>query len=331
MYLTKQGGKTDYNYSEIVLDNASELSSISTTQMSPGSIAYVTSNGAVYMLNSLKQWIEQTGDSGTEINNQNKTVTENGIYVADAGYTGLGTVTVNVQPKTETKSVTITENGVTTVSKSDEKDGMTSVEVTVAVPQPSGSISITENGTYDVTNKVTAEVSVPGLDLSAGVKFGSSTFETLPSAIAGANWNTVTDCQGMFKSSNLTSFPLVDTSNVTTMTSMFQMCFGLTTIPQLNTGNVQYMQYTFQWCPITTVPLLDTHSCQTMTDMFGNCTNIDDTGLDNILQMCANVDDGYFSNKTLSDIGIKTSTYSSEKIQSLPHYQDFLDAGWTIS
>lgn len=31
-----------------------------------------------------------------EINNQDKTITENGEYTADAGYTGLGTVTVNV-------------------------------------------------------------------------------------------------------------------------------------------------------------------------------------------------------------------------------------------
>lgn len=34
--------------------------------------------------------------SGEEINNQDKTVTENGQYTADEGYTGLGTVTVNV-------------------------------------------------------------------------------------------------------------------------------------------------------------------------------------------------------------------------------------------
>lgn len=39
-----------------------------------------------------------TGD----VNNQDKTITQNGIYTADAGYTGLGTVNVNVpQDKTE--------------------------------------------------------------------------------------------------------------------------------------------------------------------------------------------------------------------------------------
>ena len=34
--------------------------------------------------------------TGSEINNQDKTITANGTYTADTGYTGLGTVTVNV-------------------------------------------------------------------------------------------------------------------------------------------------------------------------------------------------------------------------------------------
>ena len=36
------------------------------------------------------------GGSGTTIKNQDKQITENGTYTADVGYTGLGTVTVNV-------------------------------------------------------------------------------------------------------------------------------------------------------------------------------------------------------------------------------------------
>lgn len=36
------------------------------------------------------------GTGGSTINNQDKTVTQNGTYVADSGYTGLGEVTVNV-------------------------------------------------------------------------------------------------------------------------------------------------------------------------------------------------------------------------------------------
>lgn len=37
-----------------------------------------------------------SGGGGVTIRNQNKTITENGTYTADSGYTGLGTVTVDV-------------------------------------------------------------------------------------------------------------------------------------------------------------------------------------------------------------------------------------------
>ena len=48
------------------------------------------------------------GGSGTTIRNQNKIVTENGVYSADSGYTGLGTVTVIV-PNSITEISTATE------------------------------------------------------------------------------------------------------------------------------------------------------------------------------------------------------------------------------
>lgn len=44
------------------------------------------------------------GGGGVTIRNQNKTITQNGQYKADSGYTGLGIVTVNV--KTESPTVT---------------------------------------------------------------------------------------------------------------------------------------------------------------------------------------------------------------------------------
>ena len=46
----------------------------------------------------LKQIAENgvSGGGGVTIKNQNKTITENGTYTADSGYTGLGTVVVDV-------------------------------------------------------------------------------------------------------------------------------------------------------------------------------------------------------------------------------------------
>lgn len=45
-------------------------------------------------------------DTGTTINNQDITITENGEYTAEDGYTGIGTATVNVTPTVESLSIT---------------------------------------------------------------------------------------------------------------------------------------------------------------------------------------------------------------------------------
>lgn len=53
------------------------------------------------------------GGGGVTIRNQNKTITENGRYKADNGYTGLGTVIVNVpQKEPVVQALDVTENGV---------------------------------------------------------------------------------------------------------------------------------------------------------------------------------------------------------------------------
>lgn len=57
--------------------------------------------------------IEGTLEEGAEINNQDKEIIANGTYTADEGYTGLGTVTVNV-PDTE-NILDITNNDTITI------------------------------------------------------------------------------------------------------------------------------------------------------------------------------------------------------------------------
>lgn len=55
-YLLKQGGKTDYNYKEFMLDTADELKDIDVNLCSVGSVAYIISTGDVYMLDNKKEW-----------------------------------------------------------------------------------------------------------------------------------------------------------------------------------------------------------------------------------------------------------------------------------
>lgn len=119
----------------------------------------------------------------SNILNQDIVVTENGIYTAEAGYTGLGTVIVEVPTEAsgsvtyttngtyditnyaevviavpnQTESKTITANG--TYTPSGSSIGFNSV--TVSVPQPAGSVTYTTNGTYNITNYATVVINVP--------------------------------------------------------------------------------------------------------------------------------------------------------------------------
>lgn len=130
---------------------------------------------------------------------------------------------------------------------------------------------------------------------------------------------------------NLMFMPLVDTSLVTNMGGMFNNCYSLISIPLLDTSSVTNMKNMFQACRgLHTIPLLDTSSVTNMQSMFDNCQSLTDNSLDNILQMCVNAT-SYTETKTLSYLGIRSNyLYPVSRIQALPHYQDFLDAGWTI-
>ena len=88
--------------------------------------------------------------------------------------------------------------------------------------------------------------------------------------------SSVTDMNSMFEGcKNLTTIPLLDTSKVTNMAWMFTSCENLTTIPLLNTNNVTDMKSMFDGCTnLTTIPLLDTSNVTYMNSMFVGCTNL---------------------------------------------------------
>ena len=88
--------------------------------------------------------------------------------------------------------------------------------------------------------------------------------------------SSVTNMDNMFEvCKNLINIPLLDTSNVTSMGHMFYNCTNLTSIPQLNTSSVTNMQGMVSGCTLlTSIPLLDTNSVTSMYGMFYNCTNL---------------------------------------------------------
>ena len=52
------------------------------------------------------------------------------------------------------------------------------------------------------------------------------------------------------------------------------------------------------------------------------------TNLNNILLSCISAT-SYTETKTLTQLGIYSYRYPASRIQALPNYQDFLNAGWT--
>lgn len=130
----------------------------------------------------------------------------------------------------------------------------------------------------------------------------------------------------------LTSIPKIDTSAGTMLAYMFAYSTNLITIPELDTSSANNTKGMFAGCTnIENIPLLDCSRNYNMNGMFDGCQKLNDTSLDNILQMCIK---SHYSYKTLASIGFGSSamktTYPVSRIEALPHYQDFLDAGWTI-
>lgn len=125
--------------------------------------------------------------------------------------------------------------------------------------------------------------------------------------------------------------PLVDTSQATSMASMFSYCSNLQQIPQLDTSNVTTMRQMFTGCNnLKYVPILDTSkisSTSTINQMFNSCKLLTNESVDNILQMCINATG--VTDKRLILLGFSSTSYPEERIKELPHYQDFIDAGWT--
>ena len=88
--------------------------------------------------------------------------------------------------------------------------------------------------------------------------------------------NDVTDLSSMFeRCSDIITIPLFDTSNVTNMYRMFNLCQNLVEIPLLDTSNVTNMNGMLANCDkLTTIPQLDTSKATNMNAMFQSCDKL---------------------------------------------------------
>ena len=169
-------------------------------------------------------------------------------------------------------------------------DGLSKVTVNPIPDEyiiPSGEIEFTQNGTYDVTDKASAKVNVPEKKLGTKTITKNGTYKASDDDLDGysevevetsgvdINDYYVTDGSVSIGaiSQYIKTIPLIDTSNVTSMYSMFYNCENLISIPQLNTSNVTSMSNMFYSCySLTTIPLIDTNNVTNMSHMFQDCS-----------------------------------------------------------
>ena len=170
-------------------------------------------------------------------------------------------------------------------------DGLSKVVVN-AIPDeyiiPSGEIEINANGIYNVTDKVSARVSVPEKTLTTKTITANGTYKATDDNLDGYSQVTVetsgvdiNDYYDLTKKSSgginkyVKQIPLIDTSDYTNMNRMFDSCNSLMTIPELDTSKVTNMNGMFAGCnSLTTVPQLDTSKVNDMKDMFYGCNSL---------------------------------------------------------
>lgn len=128
--------------------------------------------------------------------------------------------------------------------------------------------------------------------------------------------------------SGITTVPALDTTNITSLANCFTSCVSLISMPLWDTKNVTHMTSCFYGCTnLKDVPVLDTSVLYGAGGMFNGCNSLTDESLDNILQMCINAT-VFGGTKTLYALGFRKTKYPQSKLESLPHWADFVAAGW---
>ena len=200
-------------------------------------------------------------------------------------FTFPNVVFANLQEKETTPTKEIQQ-----IIADQQYDGLSKVVVN-AIPDeyiiPSGEIEINANGNYNVTDKVSAKVNVPEKQLGTKTITKNGTYKASDDNLdgysevevetSGVDINDYYVTSGSYGSirAYIKKIPLIDTSNVTNMNSMFYSCENLISIPQLSTSNVTNMSNMFYDCKsLTTIPLIDTSNVTYMANMFYHCYSL---------------------------------------------------------
>lgn len=134
-----------------------------------------------------------------------------------------------------------------------------------------------------------------------------------------------------YNCTNLKEINLITTSSLTSMQKTFEYCSELETLPFFNTSSVTTFKEFCAYCTkLKNVPQLDFSSATILSSAFLNCSNLTDESLNNILGSCISAT-SYTGTKTLNYLGLTKSIIGENaRVEALPNYQAFVNAGWTI-
>lgn len=270
---------------------------------------------------------------GSTINNQNKSITinENGTtsVSADAGYTGLGTVgiTTNVTPDLESKSVTINSNTTTVITPSIDKDGLSQVSVTTNVEAQPDLETKSVTITENGTTTITPTTGKDGMsevEVTTNVSGGGGSILQPFSISFRSNKNEVIDLSN------------IDLLKASSGSNMFRECNN---VKELRFNNFSptsadymfYNCYKLETANFDDINLSKVLSLGALQNMFYGCYKLTDESLNKILLMCISATQltGIKALRNLSmDTGLRGKI--SNNPQNYSNYQAFIDAGWTV-
>lgn len=273
--------------------------------------------------------------------------------VTIAGITGTYEASVNLQ----SKSITRTTNGTVSITPDTGYDGLSSVEVTIDVPQESQGFppNWTELGYIE-----TPQIILDGFNYAKQIKDNwnnsitsmSRYFQSDKRMVFMPNVDTshVTSMYYAFADSGLMYIELLDTSNVTTFTRAFGG-IRVRELPLFNTSKVTIFAETLVGCPtivslpqwdmslgtdlhsfvygcssLENVPIYQWTKATNLSGAFTNCSKLTDESLNNIMASLLTAT-SYNGTKTLKQIGLSSSQATT--CQTLSNWDALVEAGWT--
>lgn len=187
--------------------------------------------------------------------NQGQTVAENAPLESYVIATG------SIEPKLQNKSITIKENGTTTINADSNYDGLNEVEITTDVAGSTEGIIVTA-------------------PTSSRYQY-STTKYTVPAFIRGLMYATYIDAKDVpaienmqYMFVNMSQLTKIDNLNTSIATSLKDLCYGcsaLTEITITDTPNVTDFSYAFHGCRnlVKINGTLDVRNAENWSYMFG--------------------------------------------------------------